>query len=81
MKIKKIFVGGWFQRTTLHLSEIADFLNGQSSPLKLDPQKLNQFRENLDIKVIQMKIEALELIEIDTSQKINIKIFEDGLLF
>ena len=36
MKIQKIYIGGWFQRTTLQLSEIYDFLRDGESKLELD---------------------------------------------
>lgn len=36
MKINSISVGGWFQRTTLQLSEIYDFLRGEAVQVKLE---------------------------------------------
>lgn len=49
MKIEKIYIGGWFQRTTLHLSEMADFLGSGESQLELDKEKLKNFRDQLQI--------------------------------
>ena len=36
MKIKNIYIGGWFQRTMLQLSEIYDFLRGEPTQVALD---------------------------------------------
>ena len=36
MKISNIFVGGWFQRTMLQLTEIYDFLRDTKTQLKLN---------------------------------------------
>ena len=40
MHVQKIFIGGWFQRTTLHLSEIWEFLHHGESALDFDPKAL-----------------------------------------
>lgn len=80
MKVEKIFVGGWFQRTTLHLSEIYDFLKEADSPLDLDKKKLKDLNKKLLIKDIQLNIEGLEYIKLTSSSDIEVKIFEDGLI-
>lgn len=41
MNIEKIYIGGWFQRTTLQLSEIYDFVREGTSALNLDKKKIN----------------------------------------
>lgn len=43
--IQQISIGGWFQRTTLHLSEIYDFLKYAESPLDLESKKLKSLRK------------------------------------
>ena len=80
MKINSIYVGGWFQRTMLQLSEIYDFLRGEETKLKLDTKKIASFRENLKIEKLEYGVSGEEFILISTSEKINIKIFEDGLI-
>ncbi len=40
MKISNIYVGGWFQRTMLQLSEIYDFLRAGKSQLHLNQKNL-----------------------------------------
>lgn len=80
MNIQKVYIGGWFQRTTLHLSEIYDFLKESSSPLDLDKQKLKKLQGNLNIRSLEIKIENLEYIHIVSKDDIDIKIHEDGLI-
>ncbi len=80
MQIEKIFVGGWFQRTTLHLSEIYGFLKEADSPLDLKKEKLVALRDALLIKEVEFKVGDLEYVKITSSTNIEIKIFEDGLM-
>ena len=80
MDMQKIYVGGWFQRTTLHLSEIYDFIRDGSSPLALDPGKLHELREKLHLHNYEWKVDRLEYILISCDEGIEIKIFEDGLI-
>ncbi len=80
MRIDKIYVGGWFQRTMLQLSEIYDFLRDGTSQLKLDPKKLQALRKNLHMGKIDYFVRGLEYLEFTTSLNITVKIFEDGLI-
>lgn len=80
MKIEKIYVGGWFQRTMLQLTEIYDFLREGTSQLQLDPEKLIELRKNLGIGKIDYGSNGLDYLTFTTSYKINVKIFEDGLI-
>lgn len=83
MKISGVYIGGWFQRTTLQLSEIYDFLKYGESELKLDKNKLKKLWDNLDINKdigVNYKIEGLEYLTYTTNSNISIKIFEDGLI-
>lgn len=80
MKIQKIFIGAWFQRTALHLSEIYDFLKEADSPLDLSKDKLKKLKGDLDIRKVSMKIDDLEYINISSKGGIGVKIYEDGLL-
>lgn len=80
MQIEKIYIGGWFQRTTLHLSEIYDFLTEATSPLPLDKKKLQTLREALGLESVTLKVTNLEYIEVQTSGGFGINIFEDGLI-
>lgn len=80
MKISNVYVGGWFQRTMLQLSEIYDFLRDCKSQLDLDPEKLIEYRKNLAIGKIDYGVSGEEYIEFTTAVNIKVKIFEDGLI-
>lgn len=80
MKISEIYIGGWFQRTMLQLSEIYDFLRDGTSQLKLNKRKLAELRENLGIGSIEYGVQGEEFISVMTSEQIRVKIFEDGLI-
>lgn len=81
MKIDDIYIGGWFQRTMLQLSEIYDFLENQSSDLKkLDPKKLTELYTQLNIAKLEYCISGEEYIYFETTNNITVKIFEDGLI-
>ncbi|MBX2866547.1 hypothetical protein KTR10_01125 [Candidatus Kaiserbacteria bacterium] len=80
MEIERIYVGGWFQRTTLHLSELYDFLSEASSPLELDTKKLQALNDTLDIASVEMKVGSLQYILVQTSEGIVYRIYEDGLI-
>jgi len=80
MKISNVYIGGWFQRTMLQLSEIYDFLRDCKSQLKLDEIKLNEFRKKLEIGKIDYGVSGEEYIEFTTALNIKVKIFEDGLI-
>lgn len=80
MKIDNIYVGGWFQRTMLQLSEVYDFLRMCKTELALDVEKLEEFRKNLEIGRIEYGVAGEEYILFTTAQNITVKIFEDGLI-
>lgn len=80
MKIRNVYIGGWFQRTMLQLSEIYDFLRESKSGLKLDQKKLEELRKNLCIGNIDYGVSGEEYIKFSTSFDIDVKIFEDGLI-
>ena len=80
MKINSIYIGGWFQRTMLQLSEIYDFLRNGESQLKLSKKKLADLRKNLDIGSIEYGVSGEEYILFVTADHIHVKIFEDGLI-
>lgn len=80
MKITNVYIGGWFQRTMLQLSEIYDFLRDTKSQLALDQKKLGEFHKNLEIGKIDYKVLGQEYIEFTTALNIKVKIFEDGLI-
>ncbi|MCM1052636.1 MAG: hypothetical protein NC483_01475 [Ruminococcus sp.] len=83
MKIDGIYIGVWFQRTTLQLSEIYDFLKYTKSELALSKKKLTELHKNLDINEAigtSYHIDGLEYLTFTTNMGISVKIFEDGLI-
>lgn len=80
MKINNVYIGGWFQRTMLQLSEIYDFLREATTKLALDQDKLIEYRKNLQIGRIDYGVQGEEYIEFTTALNIKVKIFEDGLI-
>lgn len=80
MKITNVYIGGWFQRTMLQLTEIYDFLRDCKSKLDLDPNKLQEFRKALEIGKIDYGVDGEEYIEFTTALNMKVKVFEDGLI-
>lgn len=80
MEIKRVHVGGWFQRTRLHLGEIYDFLREAESPLPLNQTKLKELREALTIRELELQVDVLEYISICTEEGTSVRIYEDGLI-
>jgi hypothetical protein len=75
-----IYLGYWYQRTSLHLSEVYDFFRTDTSPLDLNKEKLKNFHSELSIKHVEFKIDVLEYIELVTTHGITVKYYEDGLV-
>ncbi len=72
--------GGWYQRTTLHLSEVYDFLAHGTSALKqLDSAKLRELRDGLGIESVTRETGYLESVVAKTHLGITIRYYEDGL--
>ena len=80
MKISNVYIGGWFQRTMLQLSEIYDFLRDCKTQLNLEHEKLVEFRKKLSIGKIEYGVAGEEYIKFTTAYNITVKIFEDGLI-
>ena len=83
MKIDGIYIGCWFQRTTLQLSEVYDFLKYNKSELVLNKKKLTDLWSKLRIDAYydtHYKIDGLEYLTYTTTDGIIVKIFEDGLI-
>lgn len=80
MTIQKIYIGGWFQRTTLHLTEIWDFLKYEKSNLNFSKEKINKARESLSLYEVSRESGPLEYVFVKTDKQINYRIYEDGLI-
>ena len=80
MQIQKIYIGGWFQRTTLHMSEVWDFLKYGKSQLDFPPEELAGAREVLVVSEVVRENGPLEYLAVKTNLGINFRIYEDGLI-
>ncbi len=80
MKISNVYIGGWFQRTMLQLSEVYDFLRECKTQLNLEQEKLVEYRKALEIGKLTYSVSGEEYIEFTTAFDIKVKIFEDGLI-
>ncbi len=80
MKIKNIYIGGWFQRTTLHLTEVWDVFKYGKSELGFFRKRLAELRKLLDIKEITRENGKLEYIRVVTGSGVEFRIYEDGLI-
>lgn len=75
----KVFYGGWYQRTTLHLSEIYDFLFRGHSDLPLNKERLEKYFNSIDLSLVERRNDYLEYVFAETNNGIILKYFEDGL--
>ena len=80
MKISNVYIGGWFQRTMLQLTEIYDFLRDCKTQLDLDLDELKRLHKELQIGKIDYGVAGEEYIEFTTALNIKVKVFEDGLI-
>jgi len=71
--------GGWYQRTTLHLSEVFDFLSFGSSKLDLDKGELERLRRKVGMTDISRESGYLEYVSGRTEDGILMRYYEDGL--
>jgi len=71
--------GGWYQRTTLHLSEIHYLFISGKSKLNLSEEKLEQLHKNLELTEIYREPGYFEYVKAKTSSGIEIRYYEDGL--
>lgn len=74
-----ITYGGWYQRTTLHLSEIYDLLALGRTSLPLDPARLRQFHSSFGFTTVFRENGAFEYILATTKNGIELRYYEDGL--
>ncbi len=75
----KITFGGWYQRTSLHLTEIYDFLSKCESRLELSKEKLKELHKNLNLKFAVKETGNLDFVRAETKNGIEIRYYEDGL--
>jgi hypothetical protein len=71
--------GGWYQRTTLHLSEIYDLFALGRSDLNLSVDKIRQFHHSFEFTSVTREPGDLEYIRAVTRHGIEVRYYEDGL--
>jgi hypothetical protein len=80
MHIQKLYIGGWFQRTTLHLTEIWDLLKHGTSHTGVSKHQLQEARSQLGLLSVTRENGLLEYLLVDTTFGIQYRIYEDGLI-
>lgn len=80
MKVKRIYIGGWFQRTTLHLTEIWYFVKHGRSDIDFVSTELAEARANLEVYEITRESDRLEYLRARTRCHIEFRVYEDGLI-
>jgi hypothetical protein len=75
----KITYGGWYQRTTLHLSEIYDLFAFGKSNLNLPKDKLFHLYNRLELEKVTREAGYFEYVKAITKKGIEIRYYEDGL--
>ncbi len=75
----KITYGGWYQRTTLHLSEIYELFSRGTSRLNLPKNEVTRYQKNLGLTTVTRESGYFEYIKAITSSGIEIRYYEDGL--
>lgn len=75
----KVTFGGWYQRTTLHLSEVYDLFSSGTSHLNLPKTELKKFYKGLGLEKVSRESGYFEYIKANTKNGIEIRYYEDGL--
>lgn len=78
-EVIRVYFGGWYQRTTLHLTEIFNFLSSGKSDLDLSATKLQELRSHLAVTRVTREVGYLEYVLAQTAAGIEIRYYEDGL--
>jgi len=79
VNIKSITIGGWFQRTTLHLTEVYSFFAGKDL-IGLDKKILQKNLKTLSVQKFERVSDEIEYIEVSLKNNLRLKITEDGLI-
>jgi hypothetical protein len=75
----KVTYGGWYQRTTLHLSEIYDLFSQGKSGLNLSKDELSKYKKNLNFEEISRESDYFEYVKAKEKAGITVRYYEDGL--
>lgn len=77
---KNVYLGLWFQRTSLHLKEFYYFLNNQKIIDGLDKEKCDYLRNNLEIESLNLKKEDGVSLLLVKSKEVEFSMTEDGVI-
>ncbi len=75
----RVTYGGWYQRTTLHLSEVHFLFSDGDSHLHLSKEKLKKLHKALKLKHVSREPGYFEYVRAVTDSGIEIRYYEDGL--
>ncbi|MDB5194353.1 MAG: hypothetical protein JWN50_367 [Parcubacteria group bacterium] len=75
----KVIYGGWYQRTTLHLTEVYDLFERGASNLNLSREKLAAFQEAFGFASVTREAGYFEFVRARTADGIEVRYYEDGL--
>lgn len=75
----RVTYGGWYQRTTLHLSEVHFLFASGESNLNLSKEKLKKLQKGLHLVSISREPGYFEYVKAITNSGIEIRYYEDGL--
>lgn len=74
-----MYTGAWYPRTTLHLSEVFQFLHDASSDLPLKSDTMKRLQKKLELVSVTREIDDFECIVAHTKNGVVLRYYEDGL--
>jgi hypothetical protein len=77
---KNVYLGLWFQRTSIHLKEFYYFLNNQKITDGLNQEKCDHLRNNLEIESLELKKEDGVSLLLVKSKEVDFSMTEDGVI-
>ncbi len=75
----RVTYGGWYQRTTLHLSEIYDLFALAKSSLELSKEKLSEFHKKFAFESVSREAGYFEFVKAKSKNGVEVRYYEDGL--
>src|SRR3989338_499881 len=79
MKVTRMYLVTWLQRTTIHLKEMHDFFRGNYKSIHLDPKQLEKYRKALSVSSVELTEENdFEVLRMK-SGPYQFSVVEDGI--
>jgi hypothetical protein len=79
MKVDRVILGTWFQRTNLHLEEFFRFAKHGAAPEGLDPEQVREHRRRMDIKSAVFHEAVMNSVQMECG-RISASMTEDGVI-